>query len=87
MLGQVLDTPDMPARRLGEFLANWSRFGAVEVPAELRADLGDWQDLERRAGDDRMAIYLRPIPTDRPDLCHQVQPGEDFRGAAPSPSS
>ena len=35
VLGQVLDTPDMPARRLGEFLANWSRFGAVEVPAEL----------------------------------------------------
>ena len=83
VLGQVLDTPDMPARRLGEFLANWSRFGAVEVPAELRADLGDWQDLERRAGEDRMAIYLRPIPADRPDLCHQVQPGEDFRGTAP----
>ncbi len=32
LLGQVVATPGMPARRLGEFLGNWSRFGAVDVP-------------------------------------------------------
>ena len=48
-LGQIIDTPEMPARRLSEFLANWSRFGAVEVPMELRPDLDEWRDLERRA--------------------------------------
>ena len=81
-LGQIIDTPEMPARRLSEFLANWSRFGAVEVPMELRPDLDEWRDLERRAGEDRMAIYLRPIPADRPDLCHQIEPGEDFLDVA-----
>ena len=29
-----------------------------------------------------MAIYLRPIPADRPDLCHQIEPGEDFLDVA-----
>ena len=81
-LGQIIDTPEMPARRLSEFLANWSKFGAVEVPMELRPDLDEWRDLERRAGEDRMAIYLRPIPADRPDLCHQIEPGEEFHDVA-----
>ncbi len=35
LLGQVLATPGMPARRLGEFLGNWSRFGAVDAPGDL----------------------------------------------------
>ena len=61
LLDQVLETPDMPARRLGEFLGNWSRFGAVDVPGELGAELAEWQTLERCAVEDRMAIHLRRI--------------------------
>ena len=78
LLGQVVATPGMPARRLGEFLGNWSRFGAVDVPSGLAGELGEWQTLERSATEDRMAIYLRPISPNRPDLCDQVQPGEEF---------
>ena len=78
LLGQVLATPGMPARRLGEFLGNWSRFGAVDAPGDLGAQLSEWQALERRAAEDRMAIYLRPISADRPDLCDHVEPGAEF---------
>jgi hypothetical protein len=81
LLAQVLDTPGMPARRLGRFLGDWSRFGAVDVPAGLRDDLAAWKDLERRAVDDRMAIYLRPIPSPRPDLCGDLEPGAFFSQA------
>jgi hypothetical protein len=80
LLGQVLETSRMPARRLGQFLGNWSRFGAVDVPDSLRAEFAEWEALERRAVDDRMAIYLRRIPSPRPDLCSQRQPGTDFVG-------
>jgi hypothetical protein len=82
-LVQVLASPDLPARRLATFLGNWSRFGAVEVPAALDAPFSEWQELERRATDDRMAIYLRPISPHRPNLCDALDPGDDFRRASP----
>ena len=47
-------------------------------PTTLGAELAEWQTLERRAVEDRMAIYLRPISPGRPDLCAQVRPGDDF---------
>ena len=87
LLGQVLATPGMPARRLGEFLGNWSRFGAVDVAAELGAELIEWQALERRAAEDRMAIYLRPISPDRPDLCDQVAARRGLPPARARPAS
>ncbi len=80
LLGQVRDTPQMPARRLGQFLGDWSRFGAVTVPDPLQAEFAEWEALERRAVDDRMAIYLRAIPSPRPDLCADRQPGADLAG-------
>ena len=80
LLRQVLDTPQMPARRLGQFLGNWSRFGAVDVPDTLHDEFAEWEALERRAVDDRMAIYLRAIPSPRPDLCADREPGADFVG-------
>jgi hypothetical protein len=81
LLAQVLDTPGMPARRLGQFLGNWSRFGAVDVVDELDAELPEWETLERRADEDRMAIHLRSIVPGRPDACAQVRPGDDFTRA------
>ncbi len=78
LLDQVSATPGMPARRLGEFLGNWSRFGAVDVPTGLAAQFGEWQALERSATEDRMAIYLRSISPVRPDLCDHVRPGEQL---------
>jgi hypothetical protein len=78
LLGNVLDTPQMPARRLGQFLGAWSRFGAVEVGDTLHDDFAEWEALERRADDDRMAIYLRAIPSSRPDLCAEREPGSEF---------
>jgi hypothetical protein len=80
LLGQVRDTPQMPARRLGQFLGDWSRFGGVTVPDALHAEFAEWEALERRAVDDRMAIYLRVIPSPRPDLCADREPGADFVG-------
>jgi hypothetical protein len=80
LLGQVLDPPGMPARRLGQFLGNWSRFGAVDVPDSMRGVFAEWEALERRAVDDRMAIYLRAIPSPRPNLCAEREPGDDFVG-------
>jgi hypothetical protein len=80
LLAQVLDTPQMPARRLGQFLGNWSRFGAVEIPDPLQDEFAEWESLERRAADDRMAIYMRAIPSPRPDLCAAREPGDDFVG-------
>ena len=47
-------------------------------PGDLGAELIEWQALERSAVEDRMAIYLRPISPDRPDLCDQVDPGAEF---------
>ena len=82
LLDQVVATPDMPAHRLGEFLGNWYQFGAVSVPGALGDELTEWQTLERRAVEDRMSIYLRRIPPDRPDLCDRVRPGEEFLRAA-----
>jgi hypothetical protein len=78
----VLASPDLPARRLATFLGNWSRLGAVEVAADLDAPFTEWQELERRAVDDRMAIYLRPISPHRPNLCAALEPGDDFRQRA-----
>ena len=78
-LDQVLASPDLPARRLATFLGNWSRFGAVEVAADLSTPFAEWEALERRAVDDRMAIYLRPISPHRPNLCAALDPGDDFR--------
>jgi hypothetical protein len=78
VLDEVRTTPGMPARRLAVFLGNWSQFGAVDVPRELRDDLDEWQDLERAASDDRMAIYLRPISPHRPNRCEELEPGADF---------
>jgi hypothetical protein len=49
----------------------------VDVTGELRADLAGWRDLERAAVDDRMAIYVRPIPAGRPDRCAELDPGAD----------
>jgi hypothetical protein len=83
-LDQVLASPDLPARRLATFLGNWSRFGAVEVAADLSTPLAEWEALERRAVDDRMAIYLRPISQHRPNLCAALDPGDDFRQHASS---
>ena len=78
LLDQVLATAGMPARRLAAFLGDWQRFDAVEVPPELIGELAEWESLERRAVDDRMAIYLRPISSARPDLCAELEPGADF---------
>jgi hypothetical protein len=75
LLAQVRATPEMPARRLGQFLGDWSRFGAVDVHDELGDEFAEWGALERRAIDDRMAIYLRAIPSPRPDLCADREPG------------
>ena len=80
LLDQVLDTPQVPASRLGQFLGNWSRFGAVDVPDSMQAAFAEWEALERRAADDRMALYLRAIPSPRPDLCADREPGADFIG-------
>jgi hypothetical protein len=80
LLAQVRDTPEMPARRLGRFLGDWSRFDAVDVPDDLSADFAEWEALERRAVEDRMAIYLRAIPSPRPDLCADREPGADVVG-------
>jgi hypothetical protein len=77
-LDQVLASPDLPARRLATFLADWSRFGAVEIAADLDPPFAEWEELERRAVDDRMAIYLRPISPHRPNLCAALEPGDDF---------
>ena len=82
VLDQVLASPDLPARRLATFLGDWSRFGAVDVAADLGAPFAEWEELERRAVDDRMAIYLRPISPHRPNLCAALQPGDDFVGQA-----
>jgi hypothetical protein len=84
LLGEVRATPALPATRLSEFLGNWSRFGAVDVPGALRSDLVEWEALERRADEDRMAIYLRPISPARPDVCAQFRPGDDFLRRADS---
>jgi hypothetical protein len=78
VLDQVLASPGLPARRLATFLGDWSRFGAVDVPPDLGAPFAEWEELERRAVDDRMAIYLRPISPDRSNLCAALQPGDDF---------
>jgi hypothetical protein len=77
-LAQVLASPDLPAGRLATFLGNWSRFGAVDMPVDLSEQFAEWERLERRAADDRMAIYLRPISPHRPNLCAALEPGDDF---------
>jgi hypothetical protein len=77
LLGQVLATPAMPARRLGQFLADWQQFGAVDVAPALQPMLDEWHALERAAAEDRMAIYLQPIAKARTDSCDERPPGAD----------
>ena len=45
---------------------------------ELRADLAEWAELEQRADEDRMAIYLRPIIPSGLDDCDRIPPGYDY---------
>jgi hypothetical protein len=75
--------PAMPARRLGQFLADWQQFGAVDVAPALQPMLDEWHALERAAAEDRMAIYLQPIAGARPDACDERPPGADvFRASS-----
>lgn len=75
---QVRENPNASARHLSEFLDNWYRYDQVEVPAELGDALHEWHELESAAAVDRMAIYLREIPRNRPDRCNAVDPGDEF---------
>lgn len=86
-LAQVLATPGMPARQLGTFLANWSRFGPVTVSGDLADDLAEWKGLEATVAMDRMAIYVRPLSPLRADRCDDIAPGDGFGEPSPTPDA
>ncbi len=78
LLVEVRENPGTTARHLSGFLQNWSTYEQVTVPPSLRDELREWHALETGAANDRMAIYLREIPRDRPDGCDVIDPGDEF---------
>ncbi len=82
LVERARETDGADARGLADFLNGFAYLGAVHLDEEradeLRADLAEWAELEQRADEDRMAIYLRPIIPSGLDDCDRIPPGYDY---------